>query len=558
MTTAEEVFRVLGGRKVASGYKVPCVAHADSNPSLSIGDRDGKLLWHCHAGCTPEAVQDALEAKGFKVRGKATERKEIVYVVRDAAGKAIAQHVRVDRPEGKQVFWLGPAGEKVKLAELGLALVDLPLYGSELLKESAPDQPIWITEGEKAADAARRLGLVALGTVTGAATAPKPEVLSILKGRKVWLWPDNDDEGQKHMARLGRNLAAQKIAYQVFNWPDAPPKGDAADFVAQGKTRSDLADLLPRPTLSIRPLWEGVKGALAELDRYSSGDFSDRVQTGIRSLDHRMCGGLKVGTVTLVGAPSGGGKTSLVQQIAAFAAATRGAVLFVSPEMGLEELAERELIRRAQKSKFQIEHTRTGKYKEQALEAYCLAGSQIIGEKSPIYVLDQTGITMTEVEAAAQEIPGLALIVIDYAQEIADDSDARKPRYLQVGDVARRSVQLAKRMNVPLIIASQVNVTKDNSGTKEYAFRETAILEQKAHAVLIFEVEREVDPITNASSVKSSRLICKKQRSGPLFTIEVKYVPGVYRVSDLEMDGIPTNDFRDIKNGSTSGPVWAY
>jgi hypothetical protein len=39
-----------------------CPAHDDNNPSLSITETaDGKLLWHCHAGCSQEAVQQALE-----------------------------------------------------------------------------------------------------------------------------------------------------------------------------------------------------------------------------------------------------------------------------------------------------------------------------------------------------------------------------------------------------------------------------------------------------------------------------------------------------------------
>jgi hypothetical protein len=39
-----------------------CPAHDDRNPSLSITETaDGKLLWHCFAGCSQEAVQRELE-----------------------------------------------------------------------------------------------------------------------------------------------------------------------------------------------------------------------------------------------------------------------------------------------------------------------------------------------------------------------------------------------------------------------------------------------------------------------------------------------------------------
>ena len=41
-------------------YKAKCPAHEDNEPSLSIGERDGKILFHCHAGCSHENIIAAL------------------------------------------------------------------------------------------------------------------------------------------------------------------------------------------------------------------------------------------------------------------------------------------------------------------------------------------------------------------------------------------------------------------------------------------------------------------------------------------------------------------
>jgi hypothetical protein len=39
-----------------------CPAHDDANPSLSLTEKaDGTLLWKCFAGCSQEAVREALE-----------------------------------------------------------------------------------------------------------------------------------------------------------------------------------------------------------------------------------------------------------------------------------------------------------------------------------------------------------------------------------------------------------------------------------------------------------------------------------------------------------------
>jgi hypothetical protein len=50
-------------RKQPDGsYMACCPAHDDSEPSLHLSESpDGTLLWHCHAGCSQEAVREALE-----------------------------------------------------------------------------------------------------------------------------------------------------------------------------------------------------------------------------------------------------------------------------------------------------------------------------------------------------------------------------------------------------------------------------------------------------------------------------------------------------------------
>jgi DNA-binding transcriptional ArsR family regulator len=50
-------------RKLRDGsYMACCPAHDDSEPSLHLSESpDGTLLWHCHAGCSQEAVREALE-----------------------------------------------------------------------------------------------------------------------------------------------------------------------------------------------------------------------------------------------------------------------------------------------------------------------------------------------------------------------------------------------------------------------------------------------------------------------------------------------------------------
>jgi putative DNA primase/helicase len=66
LVTAEIIAKALDGRKAGSGWMARCPAHQDRKPSLSIRKADdGKILVHCHAGCTQESVIDALRQRGL-------------------------------------------------------------------------------------------------------------------------------------------------------------------------------------------------------------------------------------------------------------------------------------------------------------------------------------------------------------------------------------------------------------------------------------------------------------------------------------------------------------
>jgi hypothetical protein len=64
MSIAARVAERLAGTKVKErgdgNYVVPCPAHQDDNPSLSLCDGDRGLMVHCFAGCAPANVYRAI------------------------------------------------------------------------------------------------------------------------------------------------------------------------------------------------------------------------------------------------------------------------------------------------------------------------------------------------------------------------------------------------------------------------------------------------------------------------------------------------------------------
>ena len=63
--TAEFIAHRLGARRSGHGWSGRCPAHQDRSPSLSITEKDGRVLVHCHAGCEQRDVIDALRARGL-------------------------------------------------------------------------------------------------------------------------------------------------------------------------------------------------------------------------------------------------------------------------------------------------------------------------------------------------------------------------------------------------------------------------------------------------------------------------------------------------------------
>ncbi len=136
----------------------------------------------------------------------------------------------------------------------GKSTASLPLYGSEHLADALPGSSVLVVEGEKACDALRKAGRVAVGTVTGASGTPSTEVLRKIVGLDVVLWADADEVGSNHMARIAAALRALDCNPRLLCWPKAQKGDDAADFFDHDGTVEKLDALvqeaLPAPETS--------------------------------------------------------------------------------------------------------------------------------------------------------------------------------------------------------------------------------------------------------------------------------------------------------------------
>lgn len=131
-----------------------------------------------------------------------------------------------------------------------------PLYGLELLA-ARPTAPVLLTEGEKAADAARELlgnYFVCMTWPNGANSSDKAD-WSPLYGRELLLWPDNDKAGRQAMGEIAARLSERCPKIKIVDVSDLPPGHDladcstwnTADVIAWAKPRARLYQAEEQP-----------------------------------------------------------------------------------------------------------------------------------------------------------------------------------------------------------------------------------------------------------------------------------------------------------------------
>ena len=239
------------------GWKCLCPAHNDHNPSLSLSEsEDGQTLVHCHAGCTQSAVIDALKDRSLwsvehglqpdqQRKGRIKQKTVPVSPVpagtpkpslddsrlgtpshcweyKDASGQTLGFVRRFETANGKTfrplTYWREVDGE-FGWRSAGFAK-PLPIYGLDRLADRV-DEPVIVTEGEKAADAAAKLfpRYVAIAWPNGAKSAGSVD-WSPLAERVVYIWPDADQEGQRAALEVARQcLKHGAESIRIFQIP---------------------------------------------------------------------------------------------------------------------------------------------------------------------------------------------------------------------------------------------------------------------------------------------------------------------------------------------------
>ena len=263
-----------------------------------------------------------------------------------------------------------------------------------------------------------------------------------------------------------------------------------------------------------------------------AGQSDDGVMTGYTDID-KMTFGLHSGQMVVLAARPSMGKTSLGMNIAENAALpTRGpakGILVFSLEMPSEQLAMRMLCGRAHVSMRRVRDRMLGSEQQQQL-----AKSAAVLRDAPIWVDDSSGLNILQLRAKARRVykqHKVELIIIDYLQLISG-TDSRVPREQQISEISRGVKAMAKELNVPVLVLSQLNRSseKENRQPRISDLRESGSIEQDADVVFLLAPRQNADD--NPSVPQASRerdLIIAKQRNGPTGSVPLTFIPDFTR-----------------------------
>jgi replicative DNA helicase len=152
--------------------------------------------------------------------------------------------------------------------------------------------------------------------------------------------------------------------------------------------------------------------------------------------------------------------------------------------------------------------------------------------KAPIFLDDSSHLSIMELRAKARRLHArrkIGFIIVDYLQ-LLSPVDSQTPREQQVAEASRGLKALAKELDVPVLVLSQLNRAseKENRAPKLADLRESGSIEQDADVVLMLTRPKDADERYQVAA-DSAELIIAKQRNGPVGELKLTFLRDITR-----------------------------
>lgn len=285
------------------------------------------------------------------------------------------------------------------------------------------------------------------------------------------------------------------------------------------------------------------------------------VPTGYSDLD-KMTWGFQPGEMIVIAARPSMGKTSLAMNIVESVAVHQELPVGVfSLEMTAQSLMMRMLCSRA---RVNLRNVREGFLAERDYPKITNAAAKLAS--SPIHIDDSSGLSIQALRAKARRMHhqyGIRLFVIDYLQLLNNATSRRRDdnRQQEVADISSGIKGLAKELNVPIVVLSQLNrdiEREKNRRPRLSDLRESGAVEQDADVVgLLYKPTTGEDDDGPEDQAVAVNLLIAKQRNGPTGDVNLTFLKTYTRfesAAKVADNDIPENDhqqtFRQHKHQS--------
>jgi replicative DNA helicase len=281
-----------------------------------------------------------------------------------------------------------------------------------------------------------------------------------------------------------------------------------------------------------------------ELIEKREGTHVTGLASGYYELDDLTCGLQKGEMIIVAGRPSMG-KTAFALNIAEhIGIVDKTPLLIFSLEMGKQQLAERFL---CSYSGVDSQLVRKGMLDTNHYQKL-VEGCGVISE-APIFIDDTPALSPLEMRAKARRLKrshDIQCIMVDYMQLMHLGTGRVESRQQEIGAISRYTKSLARELNVPVVMLSQLNRAaegREGHRPRMSDLRESGSIEQDADVIMLLHREDYYQRgVPDYEPTHVAEVIIAKQRNGPTDTVKLTFLEKCTRFENLtqiEQEAVP-------------------
>ena len=482
--------------------------------------------------------------------------------------KNVVPSDRVIIPTGVSSYVARAVEKDNKLAKMKAGSSEI--FNVEVLRSS--EQNVVVVEGEFDALSIIEVGndAIALGSTTNV-----DKFLNWLKENEVKpkkplvIDLDTDEAGQTATKKLTEGLKKLGIRYFVTSLVLEDCKDQNESLV---KNREEFARKVAQIPQTIEELKKAARKTLSDSGKVAKWEKNisnarDAISTGWKNLDKALDGGLYEGLYVIPGA-TGTGKTAFALQMAYQIASQEKDVLYISLEMGEEEIYERHISRLSYEKYGNSSEAKTVHSIIQEKKTVQAAREQF--EKVGLYLRTVCGVGSIDaddirkiVEGYQYELDTLPVVFVDYLQ-ILKAHDPHMTDKQAVDYNVLRLKQLSRDYKIPIVVLASMNRTSYSDVISMVSIKESGAIEYTSDVCIGLQMS-EMDKVAESGKKQGQKekqvrqlktklnremqAVILKQRNGPIGAeVSFKYCAMFNHFADAGTELSDAESFANAKN----------